>query len=176
MAALTTSGARKASEIVMLTLRTLQLSHFATLSAVIDASVVSSSSQRRPRAIAATKVARVSERIGRACCGDIPSGRRISRRRVDRVLCQETLRTPSALVFLRLAVAFGSSVRRMTNCFGCTSTRATRVLMRLRSSIGWDGLRCSRTYLMTSASTSVAGTRRTDPARSAVPCRRAEDR
>ena len=34
----------------------------------------SSSSQRRPRAIDATKVARFSERIGRACCGDTPSG------------------------------------------------------------------------------------------------------
>ena len=41
-------------------------------------SVISSSSQRRPRAIDATKVARFSERIGRACCGDIPSGRRIA--------------------------------------------------------------------------------------------------
>jgi hypothetical protein len=42
MAALMRSGARKASEIVMLTFRTLQLSRFAMLSLDIDASVVSS--------------------------------------------------------------------------------------------------------------------------------------
>jgi hypothetical protein len=45
MAALTISGARKASEIVMLTFRTLQPSRFAMLSLDIDASVLSSSSQ-----------------------------------------------------------------------------------------------------------------------------------
>ena len=90
MAALTRSGARKASEIVMFTLRMLQSSRFAMLSVVTDGSVVSSSSQRRPRAMAATNVALVSERIGRACCGGIPSGRRISRRRVDSVLSHGT--------------------------------------------------------------------------------------
>jgi hypothetical protein len=42
MAALMRSGARKASEIVMLTFRALQLSRFAMLSLDIDASVVSS--------------------------------------------------------------------------------------------------------------------------------------
>ena len=79
MAALPRSGARKASEIVMLTFRTLQPSRSAMWSVVMDASVVSSSSQRRPRAMATTNVARVSDRIGRACCGGVPSGRRISR-------------------------------------------------------------------------------------------------
>jgi hypothetical protein len=44
MAALMRSGARKASEIVMLTFRTLQPSRFAMLSLDIDASFVSSSS------------------------------------------------------------------------------------------------------------------------------------
>ena len=100
IAALMRSGARKASEIVILTFRTLQPSRFAMLSLDIDASVVSSSSQRRPRAIAATNVARVSERIGRVCCDGIPSGRRISRRRVDEVLCQGTRRTKWVAVFL----------------------------------------------------------------------------
>jgi len=65
MAALTRSGARKASEIVMLTLRTLQPSRTAMLSVFVVGSVVSSFSQRRPRAIDATSVARFSERIGR---------------------------------------------------------------------------------------------------------------
>jgi hypothetical protein len=67
MAALTRSGARNASEIVMLTLRILHPSRFAILSALAVGSDVSSSSHRRPRAIDATKFARVSERIGRAC-------------------------------------------------------------------------------------------------------------
>ena len=74
MAALTRLGARNASEILMLTLRALHPSRLAMLSAVAFGLVVSSSSQRRPRAIDATDVARFSERIGRSCCGRIPSG------------------------------------------------------------------------------------------------------
>ena len=54
MAALTRSGARKASEIVIFTLRTLHLSRLAMLSVVAVSSAISSSSQRRPRAIDAT--------------------------------------------------------------------------------------------------------------------------
>lgn len=69
MAALTRSGARNASDIAMLILRTLHSSRSAMRSAVAFGLVVSSSSQRRPRAIDATNVARFSERIGRACCG-----------------------------------------------------------------------------------------------------------
>jgi hypothetical protein len=48
MAALTRSGARKASEIVMLTLRTLHRSRLAMLSAFAFAPARSSASQRRP--------------------------------------------------------------------------------------------------------------------------------
>ena len=69
IAAFTRSGARKASEIVMLTWRTLHLSRLAMLSTFAFASATSSLSQRRPRAIDAIKVARVSDRIGRAWCG-----------------------------------------------------------------------------------------------------------
>ena len=50
----------------MLTLRALHPSRLAMLSAVAFGLVVSSSSQRRPRAIDATDVARFSERIGEA--------------------------------------------------------------------------------------------------------------
>ena len=71
MAALTRSGARKASEIVMLIFRALQFSRVAMLSALAVGSAMSSSSQRRPRAIDATNLARVSERIGRTCSGRI---------------------------------------------------------------------------------------------------------
>ena len=90
MAALTRSGARKASEIVMLIFRVLHCSRLPMLSGLAVGSAMSSSSQRRPRAIDATNLARVSERIGRACSGRIPSGRRISRRRLADVFCQDT--------------------------------------------------------------------------------------
>jgi len=66
IAALTRSGARKASEIVMLTFRALHPCRFAIVSALAAGSLVSSSSQLRPRAIDATSFARVSEPIGRA--------------------------------------------------------------------------------------------------------------
>ena len=72
MAALTRSGARKASEIVMLIFRALQFSRLAMLSAFAVGSAMSSPSKRRPRAIAATNLARVSERIG----APVPDGRR----------------------------------------------------------------------------------------------------
>src|SRR5204863_1821571 len=90
MAALTRSGARKARETVMLTWRTLHLSRFAMHSASAVASVMSSSSQRRPRAIDATRVARVSERIGRESLGGLGPDNRISRRRVETVFCHGT--------------------------------------------------------------------------------------
>ena len=83
----------------MLTCRTLHRSRFAMLSAFRFRSAISSSSQRRPRAMDATRSARVSERIGRACWGGTRAGKRISRRRVDGILCHGTLRmlSPSAL-------------------------------------------------------------------------------
>lgn len=112
IAALMRSGARNASEIVMLTLRTLHASRFAILSAVAVTSVASSSSQRRPRAIDATNVARVSDRIGRAFCRKIPSGRRISRRRIAGALHQAIWRELSADA-LRLASSCWA--RWMTN-------------------------------------------------------------
>jgi hypothetical protein len=48
MAALTRSGVRKASEIVMLIFGALQFSRLAVLSALAVGSAISSSSQRRP--------------------------------------------------------------------------------------------------------------------------------
>src|ERR1035437_5779871 len=102
MAALTRSGARKASEIVMLIFRAQHLSRFAMLTVVAERSVTSSSSQRRPRAIDATNVARVSDRIGQANCIDAVVGMRISRRRVEGVFCHGTRRVPSAPARLRL--------------------------------------------------------------------------
>ena len=65
MAALIRLGARKASDVVILTLRTLHPSRSAMLSVFAVGSVMSSLSHRRPRAIDATRSARFSERIGR---------------------------------------------------------------------------------------------------------------
>ena len=113
MAALTRSGARNASEMVILIFRVLQFSRLEMLSALAVGSAMSSSSQRRPRAIAATNLARVSERIGRACSGRIPSGRRISRRRLAGIFRQGTARV------------FGGSASWIINWSGWTSTRAT---------------------------------------------------
>jgi hypothetical protein len=90
IAALTRSGARNASEIVMLTFRALQPSRLAIACTFAIGSALSSSSQRRPRAIDATSVARVSDRIGRQSLGGAGPDNRISRRRVDSVLCQGT--------------------------------------------------------------------------------------
>ena len=67
MAALTRSGARKASEIVMLTLRTLQPLALAMLSAFAFGSVDKLVEPTAPAGDRCDQRARVSERIGRAC-------------------------------------------------------------------------------------------------------------
>src|SRR5262245_26115423 len=113
IAAFTMSGARKASEIVMLTWRTLQFSRVAMLSTLAFGSSIISLSHRRPRAIEAINVARVSERIGRARCADVPAGNRISLRRDDGILRHATFR-----VLLRAAPrrsAFGPGARWITS-------------------------------------------------------------
>ncbi len=72
----------------MLTFRAVQPSRLAMLSVFAVGSAMSSSSQRRPRAIDATSSARFSDRMGRDPCGEAVSGRRSWRRRVDGVLRQ----------------------------------------------------------------------------------------
>jgi hypothetical protein len=74
IAALTRSGARKASEIVMLTLRTLQPSRVAMLSAFAPGSSMSSLSQRRPRAIEAMRRARSHDQALDLDCRDSTDG------------------------------------------------------------------------------------------------------
>src|SRR5207237_9126989 len=80
-AAFTRSGARNASEIVILTCRMLHLSRAAICSTPVTVPATLSSSQRRPRAIDATSVARVSARIGRRSGGDAEAGKMIARGR-----------------------------------------------------------------------------------------------
>ena len=72
-AAFTSSGARKASEIVILTCRMLHFSRAAICSTPVTVPAMISSSQRRPRAIEATSVTRVSARIGRRSPEDTDS-------------------------------------------------------------------------------------------------------
>jgi hypothetical protein len=84
-AALTRSGARKASEIVMLIFLALQFSPWLILSALAVGSATSSSSQR-------CHLSRPRLRTDRASTGRIPSGRRISRRRLAGVFRQGTTR------------------------------------------------------------------------------------
>jgi hypothetical protein len=69
----------------LLILRTLQPSRPAMVSVLDWGSVMSSLSQRRPRAIDATSSARLSERMGRASVAP-DTGTSTSRRRVDGVL------------------------------------------------------------------------------------------
>ena len=90
IAAFTRLGARNASEMVMLTFRMLHPSRFAIACVVAVAFETSSSSQRRPRAIDVTRVARVSDRIGRALRAELSLGRGISRCRFCAVLCHGT--------------------------------------------------------------------------------------
>ena len=91
-AAFTSSGARNASEIVILTCRMLHLSRAAICSTLVTVPATISSSRRRPRAIDATSVARVSARIGRRSCDGTEAGSMISRRRFNGVFFHGTAR------------------------------------------------------------------------------------
>jgi hypothetical protein len=76
-AALTRLGARKASEIVMLTCRTLHFSRAQSSATVVTRPETTSSSHRRPRAIALTRRARRSNCSGRTSLRDALCGSRI---------------------------------------------------------------------------------------------------
>jgi hypothetical protein len=104
-AACTSLGARKASEIVILTCRMLHFSRVAICSSLMTVPATISSSQRRPRAIAATSVARVSARIGRGSCGEAEAGTMISRRRFIGVFFHGMRTTGPELVAQLLAIS-----------------------------------------------------------------------
>src|SRR5216684_9382615 len=88
IAALTRSGARNASEMVILTCRTLHFWRVAICSTLVAEPETISSSQRRPRAIAVTRRARRSIRVGRTSFRGTPSGMRICRDFLDGGFCQ----------------------------------------------------------------------------------------
>jgi hypothetical protein len=87
-AALTRSGARNAREMVMLTCRSLHFWRAAICSIFITEPERISSSHRRPRAIALTRRARRSMRVGRSSFRGTPSGTRICRDFLDWGFCQ----------------------------------------------------------------------------------------
>lgn len=89
----------KASEILMLTCRTLHFSRAAICSTSATTPATMSSSQRLPQAIDVTSERRVSERIGRVSS---PAGAIISRRRLIRLFFQGTWRTPLSDFLLAL--------------------------------------------------------------------------
>jgi hypothetical protein len=78
-AALTRLGARKASEMVMLTCRTLHFSRAQSWPIVVTRPETTSSSHRRPRAMALTTRARRSNCSGRTSLRDLLRGSRIWR-------------------------------------------------------------------------------------------------
>src|SRR5258706_8724737 len=87
-AALTRLGARKASEMAILTCRTLQFSRVQSSATVVIRPETTSSSHRRPRAIALTRRARRSNCSGRTLLRDALCGSRIWRDLLDGGFCQ----------------------------------------------------------------------------------------
>ena len=140
-AACTSLGARNASEIVILTWRMPHCSRAAICSTLTLPATISSS-QRRPRAIDATSVARVSARIGRASYGAADWGTMISRRRFDGGFFQGTRRTmrsasswslsrPGGVSFsLPVGGSRFAALSSIIKCSACTSTRRRWVRMK----------------------------------------------
>ena len=85
-AALTRLGARKASEMIILTCRTLQFSRVQSSATVVTRPETTSSSHRRPRAIALTRRARRSNCSGRTSLREVGAGRRGCRMHGERQL------------------------------------------------------------------------------------------
>ena len=88
IAALTRLGARKASEMVILTCRTLHFSRVQSSAIVVIRPETTSSSHRRPRAIALTRRARRSNCSGRTSLRDALCGSRIWRDLLEGGFCQ----------------------------------------------------------------------------------------
>jgi hypothetical protein len=96
IAALTRLGARKASEMVMLTCRTLHFSRAQSCATEVTRPETTSSSHRRPRAIALTRRARRSNCSGRTSFRDALCGSRIWRDLLEGGFCQGIVRVRSS--------------------------------------------------------------------------------
>jgi hypothetical protein len=182
-AALTRLGARKASEMVILTCRTLHFSRSQSSAIVVTRPETTSSSHRRPHAMALTKRDRRWNCAGRASLRDASCGSRIWRDLLEGGFCQgiESDRSsgesdPSSLL---------SNFSRMMSRSLCTIIPATSCARSPRPHQGTtpvvapscSAARCSFRNLTTVSSMSAAGTRETEPAEAvlASPCRKGVD-
>jgi hypothetical protein len=144
---------------------------------------ITSSSHRRPLAMALTKRARRSNCSGRASLRVLPCGSRIRRALLDGGFCQgivsngPSTRSDASLV--------SSSLSRTTSLPVCTTTLATNWVRAARSRSctaldvepsSWVA-RCASRHFMMASSISAAGTREIDPAGAvlASPCRTGVD-
>src|ERR1700676_102903 len=183
IAALTRLGARKASDMVILTCRTLHFSRVQSSAIVVIRPETTSSSHRRPRAIALTRRARRSNCSGRTSLRDALCGSRIWRDLLEGGFCQGIESDRSS------GESDGSSafsdLSRTTSLSSYTTIPATSCATAPRSpestllvvDLSCLAARCFFRSFTTTASMSAAGTRATDPADAvfASPCRKGVD-
>ena len=180
-AALTRLGARKASEMVILTCRTLHFSRAQSCATVVTRPETTSSSHRRPRAMALTRRARRSNCSGRTLLRDALCGSRISRDLLEGGFCQGIVSGRSSG---QSDASSAWDLSLMISLSLCTTIPVTSCARASRSPkrTAQDGdpsclvARCFFMDFRTVSSTSVAGTRETDPADAvlASPCRTGE--
>ena len=178
-AALTRLGARKASEMAMLTCRMLHFSRMQISATVVTRPETTSSSHRRPRAMALTRRALRSNCSGRTSLRDVLFGSRIRRDLLEGGFCQGIVRDRSSGE--SDASSALSDLSRTISRSLCTTIPATSCARSPRSPKGitlvvapsCSVARCSFRNLTTMSSMSGAGTRETDPADAffASPCR-----
>jgi hypothetical protein len=182
-AALTRLGAKKASEMVILTCRTLHFSRAQSSAIVVTRPETTSSSHRRPRAMALTKRARRSNCSGRTSFRNPLCGSRIRRDLLDGGFCQgivsdrstgesDASPAPSDLsCTIRLSLY---TTILATNCATAQRSSKRRALV---AELSWLAARYSFRPFRIASSMSAAGTRETEPARAvlASPCRKGVD-
>jgi len=182
-AALTRLSARKASEMAILTCRTLQFSRGQSSATVVTRPETTSSSHRRPRAIALTRRARRSNCSGRTLLRDALCGSRIWRDLLEGGFRQGIESDRSS--WESDASSALSDLSRTISLSLCTTIPAISCARALRSpertaliaDLSCLAARCSfRDFTMTS-SMSAAGMRETYPAEAvlASPCRKGVD-
>src|SRR6202171_4463733 len=182
-AALTRLGARKASEMVILSCRTLHFSRAQSSATVVTRPETPSSSHRRPRAMALTRRARRSNCSGRTSRRGALCGSRIWRDLLDGGFCQgiesdTSSGEPDASSAL-------SDLSRTVSMSLCTIIPATSCVTApqlfsgttLVADLSCLAARYFFRNFTTTSSMSAAGTRETDPANAvlASPCRHCVD-
>ncbi len=182
-AALTRLGARKASEIVILTCRTLHFSRAQSSATVVTRPETTSSSHRRPRAMALIKRVRRSNCSGRTSLRDALCGSRIWRDLLDGGLCQGIVsewssgESDASFALSDLSLMISLSLCTTTLATGCARSPRSSKCEALVVDVSRLAARYSfRDFIMVS-SMSAAGTRQTDPADAvlASPCRKGVD-